>query len=520
MISFRNNKLFAGIEETGYKIIHEKIQIEKFSTQQSVFKEGEPGKAIYLIGEGQVSVCASSSDGNHFEVAVRTAEDFIGEMALIDDSPRSASIIAKTPCVIGRLEKSAFDNILQWHPKIGNNILKTINERLRESLLQQKKHFLEREENLKNEVNRLQALFELTKIVQAEPYEDDLFRDVPLLIQKLIPAPNIRLWLWDEKHQKFYHRKNSTLYNAEELTKNETARLRQQSVLTYTNSIPASLSPDDSKGCVITIKNEMNFYGLIIVNGFDEQHRIPQNEAFLTAVASYIAVVVQNIHLFQLSLINEKLSAVGRAAGSVFHDYKNLLSTVNMNAQLILHANEKGNPIDEYVKNIVTCVKFMAGISKEVLSYVSGERHLAKTTIKIGEVFQLVSNLVGGELKEKGIRLEVTLPYDMEYTFDHDSIGRALYNLVLNACQASQHGGTIALSAEKNQYLSIVVSDNGSGIDPSILPDIFKPFVTTKKRGTGLGLSIVKNSVEAHQGTISVSAKPNGGTIFEMRFPV
>jgi len=109
----------------------------------------------------------------------------------------------------------------------------------------------------------------------------------------------------------------------------------------------------------------------------------------------------------------------------------------------------------------------------------------------------------------------------MKVCVDPLLFGQALLNLVLNAVQASERGGSVVIEfgfddAEARQ-LKLAVEDSGPGINSEIMDKIFDPFFTTKDEGTGLGLAIVHRVVEAHEGVISASNRDGGGARFEIR---
>ncbi|MDQ1472798.1 MAG: two-component system, cell cycle sensor histidine kinase and response regulator CckA [Bryobacterales bacterium] len=98
---------------------------------------------------------------------------------------------------------------------------------------------------------------------------------------------------------------------------------------------------------------------------------------------------------------------------------------------------------------------------------------------------------------------------------DPVALRRVLLNLILNACQAMQNKGVVAVGIFRAR---IVIVDSGPGIAPADLPRIFEPFFTTKgSRGTGLGLSIVSQLMAQQGGTVAVESEP-GCTVFELRF--
>jgi two-component system NtrC family sensor kinase len=106
---------------------------------------------------------------------------------------------------------------------------------------------------------------------------------------------------------------------------------------------------------------------------------------------------------------------------------------------------------------------------------------------------------------------------------DHDpnQINQVLLNLLLNAIQSMDKPGTIRVSLECDQDdVLITVADEGKGIPPEILPNIFRPFFTTKGHGTGLGLSLARRIVDSHGGQIDAASVVGKGTQFMVRLPI
>ncbi|MBV9610884.1 MAG: sensor histidine kinase, partial [Acidobacteriaceae bacterium] len=108
----------------------------------------------------------------------------------------------------------------------------------------------------------------------------------------------------------------------------------------------------------------------------------------------------------------------------------------------------------------------------------------------------------------------------LTFRFDPDLLKSALSNLVENAIQASAPGQRVEIRADANEEnVMIFVSDEGAGIQPEHLENVFNPFFTTKPNGIGLGLAIVAKIVDEHQGRIRVFSQPGAGTRFEMSLP-
>jgi len=106
---------------------------------------------------------------------------------------------------------------------------------------------------------------------------------------------------------------------------------------------------------------------------------------------------------------------------------------------------------------------------------------------------------------------------------DPQQLQQVLLNLSLNALDAMPKGGTLTIGAsiDSSNQLTMTVADTGIGIDADLLPRIFQPFFTSKKRrGLGLGLPICARIVKSHGGRIEVDSEPGRGTIFKIHLPV
>ena len=106
---------------------------------------------------------------------------------------------------------------------------------------------------------------------------------------------------------------------------------------------------------------------------------------------------------------------------------------------------------------------------------------------------------------------------------DKGQIQQSIINLIINAIEATDAGGTISISTAckaPRGTIEIVVSDTGEGISETDLVRIFDPFYTTKENGNGLGLAITHGIIEQHNGTINVESKLGRGTTFTIKLPM
>ena len=135
----------------------------------------------------------------------------------------------------------------------------------------------------------------------------------------------------------------------------------------------------------------------------------------------------------------------------------------------------------------------------------------------VSEVLQLARI----ELRHQQITPKHDLPADLPIVLvDAAQLRQVLLNLVMNAVQAMEHGGNLAISARSGEAgVRLIVRDTGPGIPAEIQDRIFEPFVTGREKGTGLGLSIVKRIIENHGGDIEIDSTPGSGTRIEVLLP-
>jgi two-component system sensor histidine kinase HydH len=126
------------------------------------------------------------------------------------------------------------------------------------------------------------------------------------------------------------------------------------------------------------------------------------------------------------------------------------------------------------------------------------------------------------QVLSRPIEIELHKQPDLpEAEHDSDQVHQVMLSLLLNAVQAIDGAGTVRVEiGSLDGYASVVVSDTGRGISAQNLPNIFRPFYTTRGNGTGLGLSLAQRIVEDHHGRIEVSSVVGQGSRFIVLLPI
>jgi signal transduction histidine kinase len=227
--------------------------------------------------------------------------------------------------------------------------------------------------------------------------------------------------------------------------------------------------------------------------------------------------------LEQQLLASGRLVAVGELTASMAHEFNNPLGIVLGFAQGLLANMDSSDPNYHHVQIISEEAKRCEKLVQELLEFGRPKNaDFAWTDVQemIQKTLDLVQPRAGKSKIEAYAKFAGELP---QIHADPQQLQQVLLNLSLNAVDAMPKGGTLTIAAtqESPNRLTITVADTGIGIEPDVLPRIFQPFFTSKKRrGLGLGLPICDRIVKGHGGRIEVESMPGEGTRFTIRLPI
>ncbi|HEX5170679.1 MAG TPA: ATP-binding protein [Cyclobacteriaceae bacterium] len=216
----------------------------------------------------------------------------------------------------------------------------------------------------------------------------------------------------------------------------------------------------------------------------------------------------------------EKLSATWRIARTLAHEVRNPLSTIQMSLDQIedIVQREGDRIFVEIIKRNSDRINCL--ITQLLESSRQTELTVEKTHLQ--KVIHDSVGLVKDKIDLKGIQLQVDFPADPVFiNANPEKLGIAILNILVNAVDAVQpQDGTINLRlTDDMDACRILISDNGCGISPENLKNLFEPYFTSKKTGMGLGLASTLNIIKAHSGDIDVSSEVNKGTNFTITLP-
>jgi signal transduction histidine kinase/DNA-binding response OmpR family regulator len=233
----------------------------------------------------------------------------------------------------------------------------------------------------------------------------------------------------------------------------------------------------------------------------------------------------------------QKLESLGVLAGGLAHDFNNLLTGVLGNACLALRELPPGSRLHDAVADIQTAALRAADLTKQMLAY-AGKGRLTVQAVQLSQVVQEMATLLQSVISKKAA-LHFDFADDLpQVEVDPTQLRQVVMNLITNASDSLVgESGRITLRTRvvvldaaaaatffpadlpPGKYVSLEVTDTGSGMDEATKKRIFDPFFTTKFTGRGLGLSAVLGIVRGHSGAIKITSRVGQGTTMRVLWP-
>ncbi len=221
-------------------------------------------------------------------------------------------------------------------------------------------------------------------------------------------------------------------------------------------------------------------------------------------------------------LESEQLATIGRMASSISHDLRHSLAAIVANSEFLCDSHLTPVQREELYQEVRTGVNLMTDLIDSLLEFARTRESLNPAYANVAETIQRSVLAVRLHPRHHNRAIDVLCGTQVSGWFDQRKLERALYNLLLNACEAAPPlGGKVEVTAaEVAGTITISVADNGPGIAESIQDRLFHPFVSYgKENGTGLGLAVVQKIVQDHGGEIVVERTVQDRTVFRIVLP-
>jgi PAS domain S-box-containing protein len=246
---------------------------------------------------------------------------------------------------------------------------------------------------------------------------------------------------------------------------------------------------------------------------------------------------VEHAKLEQQLFQSQKMDSIGRLAGGVAHDLNNMLTPIIGYSEMLLDQFSRDDKRLSSIEGINHAGLRSRDLVHQLLAFSRGQSLIVKV-LDLNSVLRGFEQLLRRTIREN-ITIRYTLfPDTLAIKGDIGQVEQIIMNLAVNAQDSMPDGGVINITTSMTRvetmespayddlreglYVTLSISDSGSGMDADTVTHIFEPFFTTKEkgRGTGLGLATVYGIVRQHEGNITVTSEPGKGSTFTVNFPL
>jgi signal transduction histidine kinase len=223
-------------------------------------------------------------------------------------------------------------------------------------------------------------------------------------------------------------------------------------------------------------------------------------------------------------LDSERLATIGRMASSISHDLRHYLSAMYANAEFMSDGNISQPERQELMMEVQTAVQGMTDLLESLLLFTQTGRALHPECESIALVLQRAVAMARSHPAARDVKITIKSLSSVEAWVDSKKLGRAVFNLLLNACQAARRGKAapaVTLSLyEDQQSIRIRIADNGPGVPAPLRQKIFLPFVSEgRESGIGLGLTLAQQIAQEHGGNVTLDQMSEDEIVFTINLP-
>jgi two-component system, NtrC family, sensor kinase len=265
-----------------------------------------------------------------------------------------------------------------------------------------------------------------------------------------------------------------------------------------------------------------------LVESIDRRRFSDDHLKLMIAIGHQAALAVEDTTYYSAMVQSERLAAVGQTIATLSHHIKNILQGIRGGSYLVEMGleNEDHAVVRKGWEIVRRNQNKIASLVMDMLSF-SKEREPDPVPCDLGALIDDVVETVGQRALESGATIHWDRPADLpRLLFDPEGMSRAVLNVVTNALDAveGRAGASVTIEAgidEAAERTRITVTDNGAGMPPERLAEIFTLFVSTKgARGTGLGLTVSRKILREHGGDIQAASREGVGSSFTLEFPL
>ena len=291
-------------------------------------------------------------------------------------------------------------------------------------------------------------------------------------------------------------------------------------------------------GAASPLSDRGRIFGALTIHADRPQPFGPDEIRFLESVCGLLATSLQRARTEEALNHSQRLESVGQLTGGIAHDFNNLLTVIQGNLQILetlppLAADGRGQKL---LDAATRATRRAAELTSKLLAF-SRRQVLQPNAVDVAAMVHSLADMLRRTLDQR-VRIAIDVEADCPAVLaDPVQLESALLNIAINARDAMPDGGELVFRAHRVAalpddaapptastapgFVSIAVSDTGSGMPEAVRERAFEPFFTTKGagRGTGLGLSTVYGFATQSGGTVTLASAPGAGTTVTMLLP-
>jgi len=269
------------------------------------------------------------------------------------------------------------------------------------------------------------------------------------------------------------------------------------------------------------LKSDDKCIGVIeLINKVGEHSYISENDIkIIESISGQISRGIENIRLREEKMKADRLSAIGNMMSTIVHDLRTPMNNIYGFVDLMLEEDERDTRA-EFADIVNEQIKILTNMTTDVLDFAKGKTTILPHKHPVDQLIKDFTKFFEKDVIKRGFKFESAVNVSSMVYVDPEKIIRVFMNIMKNALEAMEKGGTFRIEAgQSDGEIKFSLSDTGGGIPEEIKDKIFDSFVTSgKEGGTGLGLAIVKKVIDEHKGRIEVESQKGVGTTFNIYF--
>jgi len=281
--------------------------------------------------------------------------------------------------------------------------------------------------------------------------------------------------------------------------------------------------------------------GALVLDAFERRRAIPQREIelqrgrrahlaldFVEQAGSQIGALLtirdtESVRRIEDEIeLSRRLSASGRLNRGVAHEVKNPINAIVLHLQLLQNKLSQTDPDTNRHMDIIDSEIHRLDRVVQTLVDFMRPRELHLEQLDLRRLLEEVATLAAPDAENHGVTIQQTIsPGSLPVRADADLMKQAILNVVINGIQAMPSGGTLIVSASRDQEtVHLEIQDCGTGIPKDVQDKVFELYFTTKKSGSGIGLAETYKILQWHHGSVEFESVAERGTTFRFRLPL